>query len=72
MPTTNVASTEASPTLIPLAVAGAAGRMGKRLVALALGQQPGRFQLVAALDRADCPLLGQECAGRLPGCRKRA
>lgn len=48
-----------APSLAPAAVAvhGAAGRMGRRLVALAL--QDTRLQLCAALIRPDDPLVGQ-------------
>jgi 4-hydroxy-tetrahydrodipicolinate reductase len=42
-----------------LAIHGAAGRMGKRLVAL--GTQDRDFSLVAAVEHADCPLLGKDC-----------
>lgn len=57
-PTTNT-----SP--IPLIVTGAAGRMGKRIIALAT-EEPARFKLAGALDRADCPQLGQD-AGKVAG-----
>ncbi len=49
---------------IKLALHGAAGRMGKRLVAL--GSQDQDFQLVAAIDHGQHPALGQD-AGRLAG-----
>jgi len=51
---------------IPLIVTGAAGRMGKRLIALALEEAPRRFTLVGALDRADCPVIGSD-AGLVAG-----
>jgi 4-hydroxy-tetrahydrodipicolinate reductase len=44
---------------IRLAVCGAGGRMGLRIIALA-AQQPESFQLVAAIDRPDSPLIGQD------------
>ncbi len=44
--------------MIRLAVAGAAGRMGSRLVALAHGDD--RFDLVAALEAADSPAVGAD------------
>ena len=50
---------------IPFALTGASGRMGKRIIALAL-EQPEKFRLVAALDRADSPFLGQD-AGLVAG-----
>lgn len=49
---------------IRLAVHGAAGRMGRRVVALAAGDS--RFQVTAAIDRAGSPSLGQD-AGVLAG-----
>src|SRR5579862_7270685 len=49
-------------TPISLAITGASGRMGKRLIALAL-EQPDQFQLVAALERPDSPYLGQDAGG---------
>ncbi len=50
--------------MIQVAINGATGRMGRRLVALA-GQDP-QLRLVAALDHEGCGLLGQD-AGRLAG-----
>ncbi len=50
---------------ISLAITGASGRMGKRLIALAM-EQPDQFLLAAALDRADSPCLGQD-AGKVAG-----
>jgi 4-hydroxy-tetrahydrodipicolinate reductase len=47
-----------------LAINGAAGRMGKRAVALAIEDR--RFQVVAALEWADHPLLGKD-AGLVAG-----
>jgi len=41
-----------------LAIHGAAGRMGKRVVALAVEDR--RFQVVAAMESADHPLLGKD------------
>lgn len=55
----------ASESAITLAVTGAAGRMGKRIIAIA-SEQPEQFKLVGALDRPDCPLLGQD-AGKVAG-----
>jgi 4-hydroxy-tetrahydrodipicolinate reductase len=52
-------------TPISLAITGTSGRMGKRLVALAL-EQPDQFILVAALDRQDSPVMGQD-AGLVAG-----
>ncbi len=43
---------------IRLAIHGAAGRMGKRLVALG-SQDPG-LQVMAAIEHAACPALGQD------------
>lgn len=51
-------------TLIRLAINGAAGRMGQRLVALASADKD--FQLVAALENAGHPRLGND-AGVLAG-----
>jgi 4-hydroxy-tetrahydrodipicolinate reductase len=50
---------------ISLAITGAAGRMGKRLVALA-AEQPAVFTVVAALDAAGSPAVGQD-AGVVAG-----
>lgn len=52
--------------VISLAITGAGGRMGKRLVALALEEQPRRFAIVAAMDAASAPSIGQD-AGRVAG-----
>ena len=52
-------------TPLALAVHGAAGRMGRRVVALAT--QDDSLRLIAAVDRRDHPLLGQD-AGSLAGC----
>src|SRR5205807_2332398 len=49
---------------VKLAVHGAAGRMGQRVIALAV--KDPRFQVVAALESADHPLLGKD-AGLLAG-----
>ncbi len=43
---------------IRLAIHGAAGRMGKRLVAL--GSQDSDLQVMAAMEHAACPVLGQD------------
>lgn len=50
---------------ISLGIAGAAGRMGRRLIALA-AEQPGTFKLVAAIDAPGSPELGKD-AGILAG-----
>jgi 4-hydroxy-tetrahydrodipicolinate reductase len=50
--------------MIQVAINGAAGRMGRRLVALA-GADP-QLQLVAAMDHEGCGLIGQD-AGRVAG-----
>src|SRR3954465_13477023 len=47
-----------------LAIHGAAGRMGQRVTALAT--KDSRFQIVAALESADHPLLGKD-AGLIAG-----
>lgn len=52
--------------LVPLAITGAAGRMGKRLIALAMDMQPQVFKLVAALDAPTCAYIDQD-AGKLAG-----
>ena len=44
--------------MIKLAVTGAAGRMGKRILALA--KESGNFEIVAALEYDQCPILGQD------------
>lgn len=52
---------------IRLAVNGAAGRMGQRVTALA--SEDPTFQVVAAIESSQCPLLGQDAgtvAGRAP------
>jgi 4-hydroxy-tetrahydrodipicolinate reductase len=54
-----------SATPILLGIAGAAGRMGRRLIALA-GEQPDTFTLAAAVDAPGCPDLGKD-AGVLAG-----
>jgi 4-hydroxy-tetrahydrodipicolinate reductase len=50
---------------ISLAIAGAAGRMGRRLIALA-SEQPQVFQLTAAIDASGTSFIGQD-AGTLAG-----
>lgn len=50
--------------MIKAAVAGAAGRMGRRLVALM--REAGDFEVVGALERSDHPDLGRD-AGELAG-----
>jgi len=50
-----------------LAVCGAAGRMGKRIVSLAV--ESGDFQITGAVDRGDHPDLGAD-AGQLAGAGK--
>ncbi len=50
---------------IPLGIAGAAGRMGRRLIALA-AEQPAIFTLASAIDAPNCPDLGKD-AGTLAG-----
>jgi 4-hydroxy-tetrahydrodipicolinate reductase len=50
---------------IHLAIAGAAGRMGKRLIVLS-SEQKDTFQLVAAIDAPHCIVLGQD-AGAFAG-----
>jgi 4-hydroxy-tetrahydrodipicolinate reductase len=52
------------PPTISLAIVGAAGRMGQRLVALA--KEDPQLQVVAAIERADHPLL-QRDAGEVAG-----
>lgn len=51
---------------IPLAITGAAGRMGKRLIALVQEEQPPRFKLVSAIDAPTSPFIGQD-AGEVAG-----
>jgi len=46
-----------------LAIAGSSGRMGRMIIEAAL-DAPG-VQIVAALDRADSPDIGRDCAGFL-------
>ena len=48
-----------------IAIHGAAGRMGQRVTAVA--SQDSRYQIVAALESADHPALGQD-AGLIAGC----
>ncbi len=50
--------------MVRLAVTGAAGRMGSRIIALAKGDH--RFEIVAALERAGHPYIGQD-AGEVAG-----
>lgn len=50
--------------MIKLAVSGAAGRMGSRIIALAAADS--RFETVAALEKADHACIGQD-AGQLAG-----
>ncbi|HEX2970949.1 MAG TPA: 4-hydroxy-tetrahydrodipicolinate reductase [Tepidisphaeraceae bacterium] len=50
--------------MIDVAITGAAGRMGQRLVALA--KQDGGFHVVAAIERPDHPLLSHD-AGEVAG-----
>jgi 4-hydroxy-tetrahydrodipicolinate reductase len=47
-----------------IAITGAAGRMGQRLIAL--GKQSGEFDVVGAVDRADSPQLSHD-AGEIAG-----
>jgi 4-hydroxy-tetrahydrodipicolinate reductase len=49
---------------IKLAITGACGRMGKRLIALARADKA--LELVAAIDRPDCPELARD-AGEIAG-----
>ncbi len=55
---------------IRIAVSGAAGRMGNRIIALA-AEQPSTFQVVAAIEQAQSPFIGQDsgtlAAGRPSG-----
>jgi len=53
--------------MIRLAVTGAAGRMGSRIIALAKNDQ--RFQLAAALERPGHPQIGQD-AGEATGASR--
>jgi 4-hydroxy-tetrahydrodipicolinate reductase len=41
-----------------LTIVGAAGRVGRRIVALAV--ESGRFEIVAAIDKAGCPEMGKD------------
>ncbi|CAA9377632.1 MAG: 4-hydroxy-tetrahydrodipicolinate reductase [uncultured Phycisphaerae bacterium] len=50
--------------MIPVAITGAAGRMGQRLVALA--KQSGRFEVVGAVERPGHEALGRD-AGEVAG-----
>src|SRR5690606_34687923 len=50
--------------MIEIAVTGAAGRMGQRLVALA--KQSGQFDVIAALERPDHEAIGRD-AGEVAG-----
>ena len=50
--------------MIQVAINGAAGRMGRRLVALGMADED--LRVVAALEHAGCDLLGQD-AGRVAG-----
>jgi 4-hydroxy-tetrahydrodipicolinate reductase len=53
-----------------LAIAGSSGRMGRMIIAAALANPD--LQIVAALDRSECPDLGRDCAeflGRATGVR---
>lgn len=52
---------------LQVAIHGAAGRMGQRLVACT--HNDSELQLAAALDSAKCPRLGQD-AGEVAGCGK--
>ncbi|HEV7302028.1 MAG TPA: 4-hydroxy-tetrahydrodipicolinate reductase [Tepidisphaeraceae bacterium] len=50
-----------------IAITGAAGRMGQRLIAL--GKQSGDFDVVAAIDRGDSPSIDRD-AGEIAGVGK--
>ena len=50
--------------MISIAILGVAGRMGQRLVALA--KEAGDFNIVAALERPDHPLIETD-AGEVAG-----
>lgn len=52
---------------LQVAIHGAAGRMGQRLIACT--HNDSELQLAAALDSAKCPRLGQD-AGEVAGCGK--
>src|SRR5688500_8326950 len=47
-----------------LAITGAAGRMGQRLIALA--KQSGEFDVIGAIERPDIPMQGRD-AGEVAG-----
>ncbi|MDD4817365.1 MAG: 4-hydroxy-tetrahydrodipicolinate reductase [Victivallaceae bacterium] len=51
--------------MIKVAIVGAAGRMGRRLVANVMGAAD--MKLVGALEIPECPLIGQD-AGTVAGC----
>src|SRR5271167_3973753 len=53
--------------LTSVAITGAAGRMGCRLIALA--QQAGDFQIVGAIERPDHPAQAHDC-GEVAGIGK--
>ncbi len=55
---------------IQLIVHGAAGRMGRRVVALAADD--ANFQLIAAVDHQDNPLIGQDAGLLVVGDRDSA
>ena len=50
-----------------LVINGAAGRMGKRILALAV--ESDNFEIAAALEHSNCPVLGQD-AGEIAGIGK--
>jgi len=52
-------------SITPIIVVGAAGRMGRMILECA-GTSDEPFQLVAAVDSPDHPLMGQELAAMLP------
>jgi 4-hydroxy-tetrahydrodipicolinate reductase len=52
------------PDTIDIAITGAAGRMGTRLIALA--KEDGGFRIVGAIERADHPMLSRD-AGEIAG-----
>ena len=52
---------------VRIVVSGAGGRMGSRIINLALAQ-PERFKLFAATERADSPLIGED-AGVVAGAK---
>ena len=51
-------------TMTTIAITGAAGRMGTRLVALA--KQAGDFQILGAIEKADAPQIAKD-AGEVAG-----